>query len=79
MPSEPPDRRVRFSNLNWLGKSVYVGASVLRVAAKAIDRTADRVNRIAEESREAYLREVDPNIEDAKVIEETPREHRSSP
>ncbi|PEN13973.1 hypothetical protein CRI94_07940 [Longibacter salinarum] len=74
MASDRSENRVRFSNLNWLGKTVYAGASVLRVAAKAIDKTADRVNQIAEESREAYLREVDPNIEDAKVIEETPRE-----
>lgn len=77
MSSDRPDNRVRFNDLNWFGKSVYAGATMLRFAAKAIDATADRVNQIAEESRDAYLREVDPNIEDAKIIEEIPRNAES--
>ncbi len=74
MSSNRPEHRVRFSDLNWLGKTVYAGASVVRVTAKLIDKTAERVEQIAVESREAYRREVDPNIEDAKIIEETPRD-----
>jgi len=77
MDSNRPEHRVRFGDLNWLGKTVYAGASVVRFTAKLIDRTADRVEQIAEESREAYRREVDPNIQDAKIIEERPREEES--
>jgi len=77
MPSDRPEKRVRFSDLNWLGKTVYAGASVLRFTARAIDATAERVHRIAEESREAYLQEVDLNVVDAKIIEERDREDES--
>lgn len=68
------ENRVRFSDLNWLGKTVFVGGSALRLTARLIDKTADAVSQIADESREAYRREVDPNIEDAKIIDEGPRD-----
>jgi hypothetical protein len=72
------DRRVDFENLNWLGKTVFIGGgktvfiggTALRLTANLLDKAADRASKIAEDSREAYRREVDPNIEDAKVIEE---------
>jgi len=66
-------RRVDFRELNWLGKSVYVGAVAMRMTANLIDAAADRAIQIADDSTRAYQREVDPNIEDAKIIEERPR------
>lgn len=73
MPDEsPPRRRVNLSNLNWLGKSVFIGGAVMRLTANFLDSTAERVTKIAAESKEAFDREVDPNIEDARVIEEYP-------
>jgi hypothetical protein len=62
--------RPHFYELNWLGKAVYLGGTALRLSANLVDRTIDRASVIAEESKAAYLREVDPNIEDAKIIEE---------
>lgn len=62
--------RPYFYELNWLGKAVYLGGAALRLSARLVDRTVDRAARIAEEAEEAYRRELDPNIEDAKVIEE---------
>lgn len=59
-----------FYELNWLGKAVYLGGTALRLSANLVDRTIDRASVIVEESKAAYLREVDPNIEDAKIIEE---------
>lgn len=70
MPDEPPRRRVNLRDLNWLGKSVFVGGAVMRLTANLIDATADRVSTIADESKRAFERELDPNIEDARVIEE---------
>lgn len=67
------DRHVDFRELNWLGKSVYVGAVAMRLTANLIDAAADRAIQIADDSKRAYQREVDPNIEDAKIIEERPR------
>lgn len=68
------DRRVDFENLNWLGKTVFIGGAALRVTANLLDKAADRATQIADDSREAYRREIDPNIEDAKVIEESGEE-----
>jgi len=62
--------RPYFYELNWFGKAVYLGGTALRLSANLIDRTVDRASLIIEESREAYQRELDPNIEDAKIIEE---------
>lgn len=65
-------RRVNLHDLNWLGKTVFVGGALMRVAANAIDATADHVTSIAAQSRQAFDRELDPNIEDARVLEEYP-------
>lgn len=64
------ERRVNLRNLNWFGKTVYLGGTVLRLTANLVDATAERVSNIATESKEAFDRELDPNIEDARVIEE---------
>jgi hypothetical protein len=65
-------RRANLSDLNWLGKSVFVGGTVLRLTANLIESTADRVSSIAVRSKEAFDRELDPNIEDAQILEEYP-------
>jgi len=67
-----PRRRVNISDLNWLGKSVFVGGAVMRLTANLIDSTAKRVTKIAAESKQAFEREMDPNMEDARVLEEYP-------
>ncbi len=73
---DPDRRRPHFYELNWLGKAVYLGGTALRLSANLVDRTVERASLIMEESKAAYLREVDPNIEDAKIIEER---HDSAP
>ncbi len=72
--SDEPRRDVDFRRLNWLGKTVYLGGSALRLTANLIDSAVDRAASIAEESKRAFDRELDPDIEDAKVIEERDRE-----
>lgn len=66
----PSKRRVEFRDLNWFGKTVYLGGAALRLTANLVDATADRVSKIAVESKEAFEREIDPQIDDARVIEE---------
>lgn len=73
----PRDRRVNFRDLNWLGKSVFLGGTVLRLTANLVDAAADRVSHVAEESKKAFERELDPNIEEARVLEEYPASDRS--
>ncbi|HKL89449.1 MAG TPA: hypothetical protein VJ884_10630 [Salinibacter sp.] len=72
MSDDAPRRHVNLRDLNWLGKSVFVGGTVLRLTANLIESTADRVSDIATRSKTAFDRELDPNIEDARVIEEYP-------
>jgi hypothetical protein len=71
--SDPPRDHRRFDDLNWLGRAVYLGGTALRLSAQLIDRAADRAERIAADARREFERELDPNIEDAKVLEERPR------
>lgn len=74
----PTERRVEPHDLNWFGKTVYLGGTVLRLTANLVDATARRVSKIAAESKEAFDRELDPNIDDARVIEEYPHPDSSS-
>jgi len=73
-----PRRRVNLDDLNWLGKSVFLGGAVVRLTAQALDATADRVRHVAARSKDAFERELDPNIDDARVLEEYPSEDRST-
>jgi hypothetical protein len=52
---------------------------VLRLTASLIESTADRVSSIAARSKEEFDRELDPNIEDARVLDESPRKPEQSP
>jgi hypothetical protein len=71
MPDDShPRRRTNLSDLNWLGKSVFLGGAALRLTANLIESTADHVSSVAARSKEAFERELDPNIEDARIIEE---------
>jgi hypothetical protein len=73
MAQERPPEHREPGDLNWLGKTVYVGGTLLRHTANLIDATTERVSKIAAESKRAFERELDPNIEDARVIEEYSR------
>lgn len=75
MSEKPPSkRRVDLDDLNWFGKTVYMGGAALRLTANLVDSAADRVSKIAAESKEAFERELDPQIEDARVLDEYPDE-----
>lgn len=71
-PERSPQNREP-GELNWVGKSVYVGGVLLRHTANLVDAAAERASRIAAESKRAFDRELDPNIEDAQIVEEYSR------
>ncbi|MFB6273097.1 MAG: hypothetical protein ABEL51_09420 [Salinibacter sp.] len=73
MASKHPPHHREPGELNWFGKTVYAGGTLLRHTANLVDAAAKRVSRVASESKRAFDRELDPNIEDARVIEEYPR------
>lgn len=70
MSQESPPEHREPHDLNWFGKTVYFGGTVLRFTANLVDATATRVSKIAAESKKEFDRELDPNIEDARVIDE---------
>ncbi len=73
-----PERRVDFDSLNLLGKAVYVGGSAVRILANAIDNAVDRAVDIVVEAEKAFKQGLDPNVEDAKILQEvTQRKTRS--
>lgn len=77
MPT-PSERQTDFRDLNWLGKTVFLGGTALRLAANLVDAAADRATQIATDSRTAFQREFDPNIEDAIILEERPHDAKDA-
>jgi hypothetical protein len=73
--TEPERRIVRFDQLNLLGKAVFLSGAAVRVTANLIDAALDRAAGVVVEAERAFLEEFDPdpNIEDAKIIEEYER------
>ena len=67
---EKGDRIIQFSNLNLLGKAVYVSGVFTRVATKVVDSTIKATVDIVTEAEKAFKQGLDPNIEEAKIIEE---------
>ena len=64
------DRLIQFEDLNLLGKAVFVGGFLTRAATKAVDATIKATVDIVTEAEKAFKQGLDPNIEDAKILEE---------
>ncbi len=71
MAAEEPQKLVRFDDLNALGKSVFLAGSVVRMAAGLLDLALDRTARIMADTERAFRQGRDPNVEDAKILDET--------
>lgn len=71
---QTPRRVVEFERLNLLGKAVFAGGWMVRIAANGIQHAVDRSATVLAEAERAYRQGRDPHIDDAKVIEE--REER---
>lgn len=68
--SDPEGRLVEFERLNVFGKAVFLGGAAVRVAAEAIDSTVRRAADIYVDAEKAFREGRDPNIEDAKILDE---------
>lgn len=68
--SNDEDRLVEYERLNLLGKAVFLGGSAVRLAANAIDSGVRRAADIYVDAEKAFKQGLDPNVEDAKVIDE---------
>jgi hypothetical protein len=68
--SEHERRLIQFDDLNLLGKAIFLGGVITRVAGTVIDSTVRAATDIYLEAEKAFMEELDPNIEDAKILEE---------
>ena len=68
--SDRNDRIVRFEQLNLLGKSVFLAGAAVRVTANLIDTALVRAADIVVEAEKAFQQGLDPNVEDAKILDE---------
>ena len=61
----------RFESGGWGTRLGLLSGGAVRLAARAIDRSIDRAAQITVEAHDAFQKELDPNISDAKILEET--------
>lgn len=74
--SEKPERIIEFERLNLLGKAVFAGGAAVRLTAKAIDAAIERATDVWAEAERAFRDGADPNVDDARIIEERVEEGR---
>ncbi len=61
----------RYERAGWLGRVGLVGTGAVKVAAKLIDKGLDRAASVTVEAKQAFDRELDPNIVTARIVEES--------
>ncbi len=62
---------IQFSDLNLLGKAVFLGGVLTRVATQFVDTAIQATADVVVEAQKAFKQGLDPNIEDARILEET--------
>ena len=67
---------IKFDDLNLLGKLVYVSGVLTRTASGIVQTAVDATAEIITEAEKAFKEGLDPNVEDAKIIEEIDESER---
>lgn len=70
MSQDSSSRRVDPDKLSWLGKTVYAAGALTHLTGALIDATAHRVATISDRSKKAFEQGRDPNVEEARVLDE---------
>jgi hypothetical protein len=65
-----PKKRIDFDRLNLFGKAIYVGGATFRFIAEGIDAVVNRTVDVYLDTEKAFKQGLDPNIEDAKILDE---------
>ena len=74
-----PKKNIEFDRLNLIGKAVYVGGATLRFVAGSIEAVVDRAVDVYIDAERAFKQGMDPNIEDAKILDERGRTDAEMP
>ena len=69
----------RYERAGWLERIGLLGGGAVRVTANLIESGIDRAARIVVDAQDAYRREIDPNMSDAKVLDEWDEPRRKGP
>jgi hypothetical protein len=73
------NRIVEFDRLNLLGKAVFLSGAAARFAADLLEKAVDRAADVVTEAERAFRQGRDPNVDDAKILEERPRPREVRP
>ena len=60
----------RYERSGVLGRVGLIGGGAVRLAARVIDSALDRAASVTVEAKEAFQKEIDPNVSDARILEE---------
>lgn len=66
-------RIVEYRNLNTLGKAVFLTGAAARFAADLIETAVDHAAGMVTDAERAFRQGLDPNVDDAKILEERDR------
>ena len=61
----------RFEKAGLVGRLGLLAGGAVRLAATAAESAIDRAASIAVEAQVAFKKEMDPNVSDARILEET--------
>ena len=61
----------KYERAGWLGRVGLLGGGAVRLAARAIDVGLDRAATVTVEAKRAFERELDPNMVDARIVDES--------
>ena len=72
MPDKNQDNRlVEFERLNLVGKAIFITGSTFRFVGDLLTTVADSVGEIISEAEKAFSEGKDPNIDEAKILDES--------
>lgn len=74
--SEPDNWIQRFQEASPAARLGMLSGGAVRLAARAIDGALDRAATIAADAEEAFRKELDPNVQDATIVEESEERER---
>ncbi len=61
----------KFERAGLVGRLGLVAGGAVRLAAAAAETAIDRAASIAADAQTAFRKEMDPNVSDARILEET--------
>lgn len=60
----------RYAQAGLFERVGMLGGGAVKLAARAVDTALDRAASVAVEAKEAFEKELDPNVSDARILEE---------